>query len=60
MMLVIYANWLAPPDSIASISAWDQDMRWKRAGSSERSKKKPLPASTGPREEPEELPTPVE
>lgn len=36
--LAIQAKRLAPPDSTASISAWVQASRWKRAGSSERSK----------------------
>jgi hypothetical protein len=48
----IYACKLAPPDSMASISAAVHDMRWKRAGSSERSKYSPLPASTRPRDVP--------
>jgi hypothetical protein len=47
-----YACRLAPPDSMASISAGVHDRRWKRAGSSERSKYSPLAASTRPSEVP--------
>ena len=43
-----HAHRLAPPDSIASISACDHASRWKRSGSSERSKYMPSLGSTGP------------
>lgn len=48
-----YANMLAPPVSMASISAWVQGRRPKREGSSARSKNSPLWGLTGPREAPE-------
>lgn len=47
---------LAPPLSIASISALDHADRRNRAGSSLRSKNSPLCGSTGPSECPEWLP----
>jgi hypothetical protein len=47
-----YANMLAPPVSMASISAWVQGRRPKREGSSARSKNSPAWGLTGPREAP--------
>jgi hypothetical protein len=52
----VQANWLAPPDSSRSISACVKGSCWKRGGSSERSKNKPLPASMGPRSLPDAPP----
>jgi hypothetical protein len=51
-----HANWLAPPDSTASISACDHASLRNRSGSSSRSKNWPLAGSTGPSEAPGEPP----
>lgn len=53
----VYANMLAPPVSMASISASVQGRRPKREGSSARSKNSPAWGLTGPSEAPEWLPT---
>jgi hypothetical protein len=51
---------VAPPDSIASISALVHGVRWYLLGSSLRSKFTPLPGSIGPRDAPEWLPMELE
>jgi len=50
---------LAPPDSMASISALVHGVRWYLPGSSLRSKFTPLAGSIGPRDAPEWLPIEV-
>jgi len=56
-IFVVYANMLAPPDSMASISAADHEVLAKRAGRSLRSKNSPDAGSTGPSDFPGLPPT---